>query len=1048
MDDISKLKEKWNANKEDYKLKEVGSGIHSFIKDALLSDKLFNLKETVRNTKKNLTFVHDTEADKNGRPDFILYIDENITIVCEVKCYGNIKSGEEQILRYQSGYNKQYGILTDGYEWRFYNGNSYRVITIEEIFEDNKKFITLWSEFKSQEYYYLELFDDKNNIAFRVEDEKELFFNSITSLIYNFKTKLNLAGYFVNDKDKDKKATEISYAYIIQFILYKTLIDNSYIDFNDDFKDRLDVISKNLKFGDTAYINILNNIKSISFMISKKLYRPFKKEQEFINEKLESIMSKPKAMLSDISLWLDIILFIKRFDFSNVKNDIFGFIYENYLKELYEDKDKGQYFTDPELVDFMLNEMGYTINNIKKLDEDKISIIDPSCGAGTFLYNAVSRIIDAFFDGSESNAKYIEKLINENIFGLDISEFPLYLAEMSILMRMLPIIINEKYNNPLDKKIQLFKTNDSISEFINTDIMDNSNIEKDNGQYFINYEEDLSLGYSSYIRDEEDLKDLKISISPLSFSRRRFDYVIGNPPYISYNNCITQKMLFTQLMNKNNKKIYMNNIYGVNLHSAPGNKKNYPPRPNLYAFFVALGIGLLKKDGKLCYIIPQTILTEPNYDVLRYHLSKFTSIEKIIIFNLKMFIGRGIKQKKTISTSSLIIVLQNKLPNKNHKVKIIKYYKKDNIINIGKYLKSNSKNVKSIEQKELIDNYNNWNFINLDNRFKEFIRLYNESSEDFSNYYNHSSSNMRFKSKFYFDAGYELLKDKYSYSSINDYYQLININNNEYKVSLKNIYYPNNKEYIKVPEGSQGIDNILSNRYFILWKKAYSNYSNFCFIDSKNTKIIFDTSIQCIASNNKNELLYIMALLNSFMNKNIYNSLFKLSNEKVGIFKAISRIKQFIRIPKISASNLYIKNEIITQMENILKLENIYLKDIINFNSIQMQKFDNIYLKNNNLILEYKGNEIKLKIKSNLLDTINNNIDSYIKNNKKNILTSDLKMIKIINYDKQNELKEYLDYLVFILYFSIPIKNIGIENIDYIKKICNNNDNFLYIKSL
>ena len=44
-----------------------------------------------------------------------------------------------------------------------------------------------------------------------------------------------------------------------------------------------------------------------------------------------------------------------------------------------------------------------------------------------------------------------------------------------------------------------------------------------------------------------------------------------------------------------------------------------------------------------------------------------------------------------------------------------------------------------------------------------------------------------------------------------------------------------------------------------------------------------------------------------------------------------------------------------------------------------MQKFDNIYLKNNNLILEYKGNEIKLKIKSNLLDTINNNIDSYIK---------------------------------------------------------------------
>ena len=65
--------------------------------------------------------------------------------------------------------------------------------------------------------------------------------------------------------------------------------------------------------------------------------------------------------------------------------------------------------------------------------------------------------------------------------------------------------------------------------------------------------------------------------------------------------------------------------------------------------------------------------------------------EKIIIFNLKMFIGRGIKQKKTVPTSSLIIVLQNKLPNKNHKVKIIKYYKKNDIVDIGKYLKSKCK---------------------------------------------------------------------------------------------------------------------------------------------------------------------------------------------------------------------------------------------------------------------------------------------------------------------------------------------------------------------
>lgn len=59
-----------------------------------------------------------------------------------------------------------------------------------------------------------------------------------------------------------------------------------------------------------------------------------------------------------------------------------------------------------------------------------------------------------------------EKLINENVFGLDIAEFPSFLAEMNILMHMLPLIITEKYNNSIDQKIKIFKTNDSISEFL------------------------------------------------------------------------------------------------------------------------------------------------------------------------------------------------------------------------------------------------------------------------------------------------------------------------------------------------------------------------------------------------------------------------------------------------------------------------------------------------------------------------------------------------------------------------------------------------------
>ena len=103
---------------------------------------------------------------------------------------------------------------------------------------------------------------------------------------------------------------------------------------------------------------------------------------------------------------------------------------------------------------------------MEKPDTPDISIIDPACGSGTFLYSAAKRIIDAVYKGNPNTAKQAENLISENIFGLDIEEFPLYLAEMGILMKMLPLIVNEKYNNPMEKKIKLFKTDDSITEFL------------------------------------------------------------------------------------------------------------------------------------------------------------------------------------------------------------------------------------------------------------------------------------------------------------------------------------------------------------------------------------------------------------------------------------------------------------------------------------------------------------------------------------------------------------------------------------------------------
>ena len=129
----------------------------------------------------------------------------------------------------------------------------------------------------------------------------------------------------------------------------------------------------------------------------------------------------------------------------------------------------------------------------------------------------------------------------------------------------------------------------------------------------------------------------------------------------------------------------------------------------------------MKDNGKLCYIIPQNILTASDLDVIRYHLSKNTTIEKIVIFNSKMFINRGVKQNKIIPTSSLIFVVsKNKLPPmSNHEVEIINYKNENHSIdktleNIlhGKYIDKNK-----ISQNSLLYIVDNWTFVKQNKKF-------------------------------------------------------------------------------------------------------------------------------------------------------------------------------------------------------------------------------------------------------------------------------------------------------------------------------------------
>jgi hypothetical protein len=1048
---ILQLKSLWSSEKEAFKEKELGA-LQNFVKKVLECIELFNLEEgkesTAPHDRKNVFIQEDTDSKARNRPDFVLYLEidqTQIKIPVEVERHENIKAGEKQIKDYKEIYNAVYAILTDGNEWHFYEGDTvHKILRLDEILDEPGIFQTFWKEYTLPETYYISFFErmgskslfDKEGLE--VEENRETFFDDITKLIRAFKYKLQLAHYFVKEKDPDRVATEISYAYVIQYILYKTLVDNDYSNKKEEFLGRFKEVHKSLK--GKVFGEVLTQATHIADYISENLYRPFSAEQKYIEEKLNEIKRQTKKSISDISAWLDIFIFIKKYNFVSVKNELFGYIYENYLKELYEDENKGQYFTDPAVVEFMLDEIGYTTSEIKKRikvkpDNPDISIIDPACGSGTFLYSAAKRIIDAVHRGDEETAKRAENLISENVFGLDIAVFPLYLAEMGILMKMLTLIANEKYNNPMEKKIKLFKTEDSISEFIDIKEFIQLKSAKQKGFADIHYEFKFDVK-SMFMRDEKDLEEMKNSMRP---PRRRFDFVIGNPPYISYNESCRQGIAFTEMIKQ--KKLSMADIYGVNLNTAGGRIKTYPPKPNLYAFFIALGLSLLKEKGRICFIIPQTILNSADHDVLRYHFAKNTSIEKFTTFAGRMFIGRGLKQKRPVPTSSLIFIINN-YEAKNKDVELVNY-EKSNVNDFQNFFYKTKKSETKISQTYLYDNWDNWNFITKPRTQIGFAHKYLENSESFDVYRLFENSVPRYKDKFYFDVGFILDKKLYTKKYVEGYYSVLDFKNAiHYKTFKPTYYYPNDPEKIELTRSNQG-HITLSPKYKLVWR--IKNPDHVFFIDSP---IIFNMgTASIITSDNKLEMLYLLSLLNSKVSSMILDTYLRIPSEKEYIM-AILPIKRYIRVPKITETNGFIKGEIIKRTEEMLDLEDCQLQDLVDFSNTTKQKFDSVEIKGNNLVLTQNGQEYKapIKIKKDVVNVVLKEQYGDKGLLPGEIALSELKYLLALDKELQKSLKDYIDDLVFALYFSIPVKKIGLNLASQIKELCRQNGFYDYIE--
>lgn len=338
-----------------------------------------------------------------------------------------------------------------------------------------------------------------------------------------------------------------------------------------------------------------NQIMSWAFENAKFLYSHFYET---------GILDWLSSGNGDLNRRLNRVLWIlNRFNFSKVDRDILGNLYEKYLDPK-ERKRLGEFYTPVEIIDYILDGVGYKINN--GIEDRKI--LDPACGSGGFLVRATRRLIGRFLIKlgkatekelekaewkflidrlSPEEAKEILETIRENVYGVDINPFACHIAEMNILFQVIDLYqkAREKYKDYRLRRFNIYMT-------------DSLRLPKD---------EDLTnfIGKYSFLDEKKRVDSIK---------KMKFDFVVGNPPYVRVQNLDEETRDFL-------RKTY----------------KTVSGKFDIYIPFVERGLEWLKDGGKLGYIVPNTFMTRRYGEKLREYLLNFKIIHILDFGDSKVF---------------------------------------------------------------------------------------------------------------------------------------------------------------------------------------------------------------------------------------------------------------------------------------------------------------------------------------------------------------------------------------------------------------------------
>jgi hypothetical protein len=313
-----------------------------------------------------------------------------------------------------------------------------------------------------------------------------------------------------------------------------------------------------------------------------------------------------------------------------------------------------------------------------------------------------------------------------------------------------------------------------------------------------------------------------------------------------------------------------------------------------------------------------------------------------------------------------------------------------------------------IPQSELAEKFLNWSWIRWSQKDLDFYEKYLQNSEPINDVYgNNIESEKKWGARFWFDKGLVFPKNKIQDQKSD--YQLIKLGK-KFEVE----YLPSwiSKTDIKLPKGSQGFE-VFEQEYKIIW--SYMNPSYF-HISTKPIMISFNQVI--IGSNNKSELLYLLAILNSKLSWKILK--LQLSNEhEQALILGIKAIKDYIRIPILNTpQKLEQKQKLIQLAQGLLDAETVALQDLVDFDDDRVlpARFGKWEVSNGDTVVASTiilDSTYKFPIK-NQPDLIKQTLEKEIGNSEFSL--NQLKNLNVFDKNHQTKIKNQIDELVLGMY--------------------------------